>query len=60
MPLLEVLVCKFLAIDRFATGPLDEIVQYQTCGLTDFMKTYVATGEVTTLEHEVGDHTVKL
>ncbi len=24
------------------------------------MKTYVATGEVTTLEHEVGDHTVKL
>ncbi|TLS29117.1 hypothetical protein PpBr36_00063 [Pyricularia pennisetigena] len=52
---LEVLVGKLLAVDGLATSALQ-----QKTGLSiDGGITYVATGEVTTLEHEVWDDTVE-
>jgi len=53
---LKVLVGKLLAIDRLATGALGVVRDSVICYAVD---TYVATGEVTTLEHEVGDHAME-
>jgi hypothetical protein len=57
VPELEVLVGELLTIDGLATGALNMSVMFLW---SDHVYTYVATGEVTTLEHEVGDHTVEL
>jgi hypothetical protein len=55
---LEVLVGELLAIDGLATGALESVTQLRRslCRIA----AYVATGEVTTLEHELGDHAVEL
>jgi hypothetical protein len=57
VPQLEVLVGKLLAIDGLATGALGSVSYSVVCR---DQGTYVAAGEVTTLEHEVGDHAMEL
>jgi len=57
---LEVLVGKLLAVDGLSTGTLQDVSHcifhlFVACDLT-----YVAAGEVTTLKHELGNHTVEL
>lgn len=58
MLLLEVLVCEFLSVDRFSTGALSE--PSSACVRRSFQRTtHIAASEVTSLEHEFGDHTVE-
>lgn len=54
---LEVLISELLAVDGLATGSLGDCELLFQTGM--FLETYVATGEVTTLEHEVGDDSVE-
>jgi chromosome condensin MukBEF MukE localization factor len=55
---LEVLVGKLLAVDGLSTGALDKISIFSTIAYEEGL-TYVTTGEVTTLEHELGNDTVE-
>lgn len=58
---LEVLVLELLAIDGLSASAL--FMQGQYSSLSSFFYSdcsYVAAGEVTTLEHELGDHAVEL
>jgi len=62
--LLEVLIRKFLAVDRLAASALDTLV---SASLDEPLSTvrrprraYVATGEVASLKHELRDHAVEL
>lgn len=64
MLLLEVLIRKFLAVDRLAASALDTLV---SASLDEPLSTvrrpglaYVATGEVASLKHELRDHAVEL
>lgn len=64
---LEVLVGELLTVDGLATSALSKgkavsIVteHFYHSGIVVEVFSYVATGEVTTLEHELGDHTVEL
>jgi hypothetical protein len=57
VPELEVLIGELLAIDGLATGALRHV---SVGPRSVHVRTYVAAGEVTALEHEVGDHTVEL
>ena len=58
---LEVLVGKLLAVDGLSTSALLENVSVlRSAQLWCVVFSYVATGEVTTLEHELGDDTVEL
>jgi len=61
---LEVLVRELLAVDGLAARALiiaksSACAVHISCSIPVLM-TYVATSEVTTLEHEVRDHTVEL
>jgi hypothetical protein len=59
---LEVLVGELLAVDGLSTSALlGKCVSapLSTAGVC-VVFSYVATGEVTTLKHELGDHTVEL
>jgi hypothetical protein len=54
----EVLVLELLAVDGLTTSALPIVSHwYRIAGGWDM--TYVAAGEVTTLEHELGDDTVE-
>lgn len=58
---LEVLVGELLAVDGLATSALlEDVSVLRSARLGCVVCSYVATGEVTTLEHELGDHTVEL
>ena len=58
---LEVLVGELLAVDGLATSALlEDVSVLRSAQLGCVVCSYVATGEVTTLEHELGDHTVEL
>jgi len=57
---LEVLVGELLAVDGLATSALSCIVSMSSGEAMNRWFTHVATGEVTTLEHEVRDDTVEL
>ena len=58
---LEVLVGELLAVDGLSTSALLKCVSVlRSAQLWYVVCSYVATGEVTTLEHELGDHTVEL
>jgi len=58
---LEVLVGELLAVDGLSTSALLENMSVlRSAQLWCVICSYVATGEVTTLEHELGDHTVEL
>ena len=58
---LEVLVGELLAVDGLATSALlEDASVLRSARLGCVVCSYVATGEVTTLEHELGDHTVEL
>jgi hypothetical protein len=57
---LEVLVGELLTVDGLATSALIWTVSLVLQKRTDELFTHVATGEVTTLEHEVRDDTVEL
>ena len=58
---LEVLVGELLAVDGLATSALlEDASVLRSAQLRCVVCSYVATGEVTTLEHELGDHTVEL
>jgi len=58
---LEVLVGKLLAVDGLATSALlEDVSVLRSAQLGCVVCSYVATGEVTTLEHELGDHAVEL
>jgi hypothetical protein len=59
VPELEILIGKLLSIDRLATSSLRSVSYYLVIRVCIGMDTYVATGEVTTLEHEVGNHAVE-
>jgi hypothetical protein len=54
----EVLVLELLAVDGLTTGALP-IVSPVYGNVRGWSMTYVAAGEVTTLEHELGDDTVE-
>jgi hypothetical protein len=61
VPLLEVLIGELLAVDGLATSALllsAHFLSWPSGWGQDI--THVATGEVTTLEHELGDDTVEL
>ena len=58
MPQLEVLVGKLLAVDGLAAGALGQLA-LTIKAVRDRGDSYVATGKVTTLEHEVRDDTVE-
>jgi hypothetical protein len=58
VPQVEVLVLEFLAVDGLTTGAL-WTVRLLPCLRVVGGMTYVATGEVTTLEHELGNDTVE-
>jgi hypothetical protein len=58
VPQVEVLVLELLAVDGLTTGAL-RTVRLVSCLQVAGRMTYVATGEVTTLEHELGDDTVE-
>jgi hypothetical protein len=57
---LEVLIGELLAVDGTTTGTLLKS-RVSQLHFTNYRrgKTHVAAGEVTTLEHELGDHTVE-
>ena len=55
--LLEVLICEFLAVDGFATSTLYHV---QLNSLLLLEKSYIATSEVTTLQHELRNDSVEL
>jgi len=58
---LEVLVGELLAVDGLSTSALlNDVSVLRSAQLWYVVCSYVATGEVTTLEHELGDHTVEL
>jgi len=59
---LEVLVCKFLAVDRFPTGALQNSSQTSPVfGVNECSAgTHITAGEVTTLQHELRDDAVEL
>ena len=58
---LEVLVGELLAVDGLSTSALLKNMSVpRSAQLVCVVFSYVATGEVTTLEHELGDHTVEL
>ena len=58
---LEVLVGELLAVDGLATSALlEDVSVLRSAQLGCVVRSYVATGEVTTLEHELGDDTVEL
>lgn len=58
---LEVLVGELLAVDGLATSALlEDVSVLRSAQLGCVVCSYVATGEVTTLEHELGDDTVEL
>jgi hypothetical protein len=52
----EVLIGKLLTVDRLTTSTLDN---HQLCSKISCRSTYIATGEVTTLKHELGDYAVE-
>ena len=57
---LEVLIGELLAVDGATTGTLFRIGKLDTVPREERLrKTHVVAGEVTTLEHELGDHTVE-
>jgi hypothetical protein len=58
---LEVLVLELLAVDGLATGALDRVsaVCFVSVDGGKALGTHVAGGEVTTLEHELGDDAVE-
>jgi hypothetical protein len=59
---LEVLVGELLAVDGLATGALCievSVMKWESV-MNVMALTYVTTGEVTALKHELGDHTVEL
>ena len=60
VPQVEVLVLELLAVDALTTGALCCVSQLlpQSCGIES--RTYVAAGEVTSLEHELGDDAVEV
>jgi hypothetical protein len=60
VPQLEVLVGKLLAIDGLATGTLRRVSLSVLKDACRHEVTHIATGEVTALEHEVGDDAVEL
>lgn len=55
---LEVLIGKLLTVDGLASGTLQS-GELDDLGRKSRGLTYVTTGEVTTLEHEVGDDSVE-
>lgn len=56
----EVLVFELLAIDRFTTSSLCDIFTLASLVERDgCLDTHVSAGEVTTLSHEPGNHTVE-
>ena len=55
---LEVLVGELWTVDALTTCALLPVSQLSLWCVE--AKTHIAAGEVTTLEHEVGNHTVKL
>jgi hypothetical protein len=57
---LEVLVGELLAVDGLSTSALLMSVSAPLSTALVWVCSYVATGEVTTLKHELGDHTVEL
>lgn len=62
MAVLEVLILELLAIDGLATSALDRVGKSSALKsflLSSIFKTYVATSEITTLKHEVGDDSVE-
>ena len=54
----EVLVCKFLSIDGFSASALSKSSVYAGRRLQRL--SHISTSEVTSLEHEFGDHTMEL
>ena len=61
MLLLEIFVREFLAVNRLATSALDREGQLSLCTCcTRSGDTHIATGEVTALEHELGNHAMEL
>lgn len=61
VPELKVLVLELLAVDALTTGALCYVSQLRFSSMALFVvaSTYVAAGEVTTLEHELGDDAVE-
>ncbi len=54
----EVLIGELLAVDGLPTGALDSSVWYDIKDVD--RDSYIATSEVTTLQHELGNDTVEL
>ena len=57
---MKVLVREFLAVDGATTGALERMSTSKFVPLPSRQILYIATGEVTALEHELGDDTMKL
>lgn len=57
----EVLVRELLTIDGLATGALDQELSTHSydSACWDQLGTHIVTGEITSLEHEIGNHTVE-